>query len=125
MGVLRCLEDYFRQPRRSEDEKLPFYLRMREIFGEFHNLAGVGFVPSFRHPHKSPTLQSISTLLTADWEHLSQFDEGDMELEMIIELIKENDGLDVLPKFYRDLQVNNHSIVLVKLSVYYVLSFHF
>lgn len=106
MAILRCLEDYFRQPKRTEEEKLPFFQRMREIFGEFRSLVGVGFVPSFRHPHKSPTLQSISTLLTVDWEHLSQFDEGDMELEMIIELIKENDGLDVLPEFYRDLRVS-------------------
>ena len=105
--MLRCLEGYFKQPRRTEDEKIPYFRRMREIFGELHYLAGVTFVPDFRHPHKSPALRSISVLMRAEWEELAHFDEGDQELEMILELIKENDGLDLLPEFYRDLRVSN------------------
>ena len=115
MSILQCLEGYFRTPLRTDSEKLPYIQRMREIFGNFHHRLGFGFIPDFRNPHSSLQLQSLATLWTVDWETLSQYDDNDAELDMIVGLIKENDSLDVLNDFYLSLKVcNPNSYLLVR-----------
>ena len=105
MSVIRCLEGFYRTPLRTDADRLPYYQQMREIFGEFDHLLGLSFVPDFRHPHLSLQLQSVASLLAADWVALAQYDDNDSELDMIVGLIKENDSLDVLSDFYLSLKV--------------------
>ena len=55
---------------------------------------------------KAPSLKSMASLFTMDWEQLTIYEPSDAELDLVTRLVEEGRGLDISPAFYTKLRVS-------------------
>ena len=117
--MIRAVEGFYREHPNGGRPDIGVLGLIQDILGDISRELRAGFVPSFSNNLKTPALKSVATMFTMDWEQLALYEPQDAELDMIICLVKEGRGLDIIPEFYARLRVSRKLIFELSEAAFY------